>query len=131
MRAPSPSSASKTIMVVDDDKAFRTVVCEVLERAGYRILVAPNALEALQINKTFLGRIDLVLIDVILPLMSGIALAEQIRKRRPVRLLMMSGQADAIAKAAARTPDVRVIPKPMTQDGLLREVRHVLGATIG
>lgn len=126
MSAKSP--ASKTILVVDDDKAFRAVVCEVLEGAGYRILAAPNALEALHINKTFHGRIDLVLIDVILPLMSGIALAEHIRKRRPVRLLMMSGQAEGIAKAAARTPDVRVIPKPLTHDVLLREVREMLGA---
>jgi DNA-binding response OmpR family regulator len=126
MSAPSPSSASKTIMVVDDDKAFRTVVCDVLEAAGYRTLVAPNGLEALQINKTFHGRIDLVLIDVILPLMSGLALAEQIRKRRPVRLLMMSGQAEGIAKAVARTPGIRIIPKPLTHDGLLREVRAML-----
>jgi len=100
----------------------------VLEGAGYRILVAPNALEALQINKTFQGRIDLVIIDVILPLMSGIALAEQIGRRRPARLLMMSGQAEGIAKAAARTPSVRVIPKPLTHDALLREVRGMLGA---
>jgi CheY-like chemotaxis protein len=113
-------------MVVDDDKAFRTVVCEILESAGYRILAAPNALEALQINKKFPGRIDLVLIDVILPLMSGIALAEQIRKRRPVRLLMMSGHAEVIAKTVARGPSVRIIPKPLTHDELLREVREAL-----
>jgi two-component system, cell cycle sensor histidine kinase and response regulator CckA len=118
---------ARTVLVVDDDRAFRDVVRDVLEGAGYRVLVAQNALEALQVNRTFLGSIHLALVDVAMPLLDGIAVAEHLRKKRPLRLLLMSGHPDAVVPARAgmhRT--VAFIQKPRQGADLLRAVREAL-----
>lgn len=118
----------RTILVVDDDKAYAAIVCDVLQEAGYRVLVAQNALEALQINQTFSGRIDLVVVDLVMPLMSGIALAERIQRTRPVRLLLMSGHPGAIRSGWAAPADIAFMRKPVTRTHLLSTVQAVLDA---
>ena len=61
---PRPAA---TVLVVDDDSAFRALVCQMLEASGHRVLAAQNALEAHQISKTFPGRIDLLVVDILKP----------------------------------------------------------------
>jgi CheY-like chemotaxis protein len=119
--------SSKTILVVDQDRAFREVVRDVLEEAGYHVLLAPGALEALQVNRTYRGRLHVALIDAAMPLLDGITVAEQLRKNRPVRLLFMSGQTLPIAKPTGRMcRRTAFIQKPLTSADLLRAVREAL-----
>jgi len=116
----------KTILLVDDDTPFRAIVSELLGLAGYRVLEAQNGLEALRLNRRFPGRIDVAIIDVVMPLMSGVALVDRIRRKRPVRFLLMSG---AISAPAARAPwpqDAAYIQKPFTYRELLGTVRDLL-----
>jgi DNA-binding response OmpR family regulator len=124
MSAPVPTT---TVLVVEDDDAHRALVCEVLEASAYRVLAARNGLEAMQINKTFPDRIALVILDMALPLMSGLALAERLRKKRPFRMLLMSGQPAPLVTVAAQAPDrTAFIQKPFTAEELLGRVREVL-----
>jgi DNA-binding NtrC family response regulator len=117
----------RTILVVDDDRAFRDVVRDALEKAGYRVLLAQGALEALQINRTFQERIHLALIDLAMPLLDGIAVAEQLRRKRPLRLLLMSGQPRAVVPHEARMHRrIAFIQKPRKSADLLRAVRDAL-----
>ena len=127
MSAGAPAD-DRTILVVDDDKAYAAIVCDVLQEARYRVLVAHNALEALQINQTFSGRIDLVVVDLVMPLMSGIALAKRIQRKRPVRLLLMSGHPGANRSGWAAPADIAFMRKPVTRAHLLSTVQAVLDA---
>jgi len=118
---------AKTVLVVDDDSAFRALVCEMLGARGYRVLAAQNALEAHQISRTFAGRIDLLVVDMRMPLMGGLALAEQLRKKRPLRFLFMSGHAPVIGAAIPWPPrQAAFILKPFTGQQLLGKVQEVL-----
>ena len=124
----SATVPTTTVLVVEDDDALRALVCEVLEASAYRVLSARNGLEAMRINKRFPDRIALVILDMALPLMSGLALAERLRKKRPFRLLLMSGLPPLLDSAAAQVPDrTPFIQKPFTPEELLARVRAVLG----
>ena len=115
-------------MVVDDDAALRDAVCELLQSGGYDVLPALNALEALQICKTLPRRLDLAILDLAMPLMGGIDLAGRMRRKRPLRVLFMSGDPTVLGgDSARRLRDAAFIQKPFTRDELLRTVRQVLG----
>ena len=117
----------KTILLVDDDTPFRAIVSEVLGLAGYRVLEAQNGIEALRLNRRFPGRIDVAIIDVVMPLMSGVALVDRIRRKRPVHFLLMSGGIGAPAADRAQcTQDAAYIQKPFTYRELLGTVRDLL-----
>ena len=73
----------KTVLVVDDEEAVLKLSRLILERAGYRVLLARNSLEALRVFRGSSTQIDLVLIDIEMPGMSGIALGAQIEAERP------------------------------------------------
>jgi DNA-binding response OmpR family regulator len=116
----------KTILLVDDDTPFRAIVSELLERAGYRVLGAQNGLEALRLNRRFPGRIDIAIVDIVMPLMSGVALVDRLRRKRPVRFLLMSGDISAPADRAQWPQDAAYIQKPFTYRELLGTVRDLL-----
>lgn len=60
-----------TILVLDDDDVLRGATVRVLSRSGYRVLMAASAVEALQIAKEWVGSIDVLLCDLVLPGLSG------------------------------------------------------------
>ncbi|PYQ42475.1 MAG: hypothetical protein DMF77_12820 [Acidobacteria bacterium] len=91
------------------------------------MLEAQNGIEALRLNRRFPGRIDVAIIDVVMPLMSGVALVDRIRRKRPVRFLLMSGDLTALAADARQWPqDAAYIQKPFTYRELLGTVRDLL-----
>ena len=119
----------KTILLVDDDAPFRAIVSELLELAGYRVLGAQNGLEALRLNRRFPGRIDVAIVDIVMPLMSGVALVDRLRRKRPVRFLLMSGDIRALAADRAQwPPGAAFIQKPFTHRELLGTVRDLLSS---
>jgi two-component system cell cycle sensor histidine kinase/response regulator CckA len=127
MNAPRPPM--KTILLVDDDTPFRAIVSELLELAGYRVLGASNGLEALRLNRRFPGRIDIAIIDMVMPLMSGVALVDRLRRKRPVRFLLRSGDITALAADGAQWPQgAGFIQKPFTHRELLGMVRDLLSS---
>jgi PAS domain S-box-containing protein len=119
-RGPFPGG-EETILIAEDEEAVRGLVCEILRRLGYRVLVAGDGVEALALSQRFPDRIHLLLTDVIMPGMDGRELAERMLAVRPdTRTLFMSGYAEP------PIPDDVLLQKPVTPDALARKVAEVL-----
>jgi CheY-like chemotaxis protein len=132
-RTPRPPGAdgqppAGVILVVDDDPAVLEVAARVLERAGYAVLEARNALEAIAMTRAHQGRLDLVLTDVVMPGMSGRELGELLKRERPdTRLLYMSAYTeDEVIVRGVDVTGMNFVYKPLTLDGLCDAVRRAL-----
>ena len=121
---------SETILVVEDEGGVRRLTERILSRNGYLVLAAPTPRDAIDIASRHKGRIRLLLTDVILPEMSGKALAQHlVSEHPPLRVLYMSGYADdAIVHHGVLEPDTPFIQKPFAPAALLRKVRDLLDA---
>ncbi len=116
--------AQKTILLVEDEEFVRKVAAEVLESAGYRLVVAASAGEALEIGRASAGEIDLLLADVVLPGMSGRDLAGEFESSWPqCPILLMSGRAEELARLGHGK---RYLAKPFSVATLLNSVRETL-----
>ena len=136
---PSPASpaenapvGTETILVVEDDPRLRLLTRKSLERCGYRVLVTGEGNEALRVAASHEGPIHLLLTDVVMPGLSGKAVATAIARTRPdTRVLYCSGYTeDAIVHHGVLEAGVAFLEKPFTPNGLARKVRDVLDATV-
>lgn len=120
----------ETILLVEDEESLRTLTGKMLARNGFRILTARDGEEALSICARENGQIDIVLSDMVMPLLSGRQLAEQVRRQYPqVKFLFMSGYSEhAVVKQLMRDSGARFLNKPFTCDGLLAKLHEVLGS---
>jgi two-component system, cell cycle sensor histidine kinase and response regulator CckA len=121
-------AGTETILLVDDTDLVRRLARDVLSGAGYRVLEAAGADEALQVAGGQPAPIDLLLTDVVMPGRSGVELAERLRTvRTDVRVLYISGYTDlAIVRNGLLAQDAAFLQKPFTPEDLLRKVRQVL-----
>ncbi|MET0547397.1 MAG: ATP-binding protein [Caulobacterales bacterium] len=128
--AAAPRANGETVLVVEDDHNVRAYVVELLKELGYAVLEAPGGDNALAYLKSD-ARIDLLLTDVVMPAMTGRALADAaigIRPQLPV--LFMTGYArNAIEHGGRLDAGVQVITKPFTFAELASKVREVLSAS--
>ncbi len=130
-RVPSDThgdtGGSETILVVEDEEALRSMIEEVLNGSGYKILTASNGTEALETLRR-VSDIHLVITDVVMPEKNGITLSREIARYAPqMPILFMSGYADEqLAHRGILLPDVRFIAKPFTAEQLVQVVRDIL-----
>jgi CheY-like chemotaxis protein len=118
---------SETILLVEDESALQQKICEVMEGAGYQVLVARDGDEGLRVAMTDARRIHLLLTDVVMPNMSGARLAEHLQTARPdTKTLYMSGYPEIGEGSETLRSQPNFIPKPFSQEELLRRVREVL-----
>jgi DNA-binding NtrC family response regulator len=90
----TPTSKLETILVVDDDETVLAVVVGILRHAKFQVLSADNGPRAIKLAKATKGRIDLLLSDVDMPMLSGPDLGEALKKARPdLHVMLMSGGA--------------------------------------
>ena len=78
---PSNSDKARVILIVDDDKDFCHTLKDILEAEGFKILIAFNGDQAYQITKS--NKVELIISDVRMPVVNGIALLEMIREKNP------------------------------------------------
>jgi len=126
---PAPNlGGSETVLVVEDEMGVRDLVRRVLERYGYRVLVTATPREALVIAGGESQPIELLLSDVVLPEMTGPALATEVRALQPgIRVLYMSGYTDSdIVHRGVLVEGTPFLQKPFTPQTLARKVREVL-----
>ncbi|MBK7397994.1 MAG: response regulator [Myxococcales bacterium] len=114
--------------MVEDEAALRAIFQRMLGSAGYQVLVADSGVSALELVGTHTGPIDLVVTDVLMPKMSGVALAERLRSSHPeTRILYMSGYSnEVLGPQGVLTPDTHFIGKPFTASELEDKVREIL-----
>ncbi len=126
--APEPVDGSETVLVVEDVAAVRTVTRAMLERHGYTVLEAHDGETAIRLAEAHRGTIHLLLTDVVMPAVSGRALADHLIALRPVmRVLFVSGYTDdAIVRHGILQDGIAFLQKPFTPDVLARKVRAVL-----
>ncbi|HYO94296.1 MAG TPA: response regulator, partial [Polyangiaceae bacterium] len=117
-----------TILLVEDDDQVRIVAQSILRKQGYHVLTARDAEEALSHSERYAGTIDLLLTDVVMPLVSGRELAEHLTSLRPgVKVLYMSGHTDnCIVRHGTIELNVAYVEKPLTPVRLAAKVRAVL-----
>lgn len=122
------SSGTETILLVDDEEPVQYVVREMLERRGYRVLVAGDGPAALRTSGDFHGDIQLLLTDVLMPRMSGLEVAKCLAVERPlIKVLYMSGYPETVVFADERMPPRRYfLRKPFLAPTLARKVREAL-----
>jgi PAS domain S-box-containing protein len=127
--ASTPAGGTETILVAEDEDGIRDTLARTLSRAGYTVLAAPTAAEALELAEQHPQAIHLLLSDVIMPGMLGDELAAHLHERRPnTKVLYMSGYAgDLMNRYGVLEPGVTVLPKPFTNDELLTAVRTMIG----
>ena len=122
-------TGTETVLVVEDLRALMLATQRVLTRLGYSVLAAGSAEAALNQARGFVGGIDLLLSDVALPGMDGVALARQLGQERPnMKVLFMSGYSEqALHLAEAMPAGFALVEKPFTANTLAQAVRDALG----
>ena len=122
----------KTILVVDDDLSVLSVIKCMLECGDYNVLMAHSAETALRMVERDDLTIDLMLLDVVMPDISGPDLAERILAIRPhMRVLFMSGCTDSeVVRVKILDRALGFLPKPFTSDSLLERVQKVLNPAV-
>lgn len=118
----------ETILLAEDDDIVRGATVAILEYRGYRVITAENGEEAVRLFKE--NRIDMLLLDVIMPGMNGVEAYRIIKEIAPdIRVLFTSGYtAEVLDRELIQEKDVRLLHKPIPPDTLLKVVREVLDA---
>src|SRR5262249_50246070 len=131
-RIATASGRGETILLVEDEDAVRKLIRSALRNAGYTVLEARHGEEALELGRTHLGTIHLVITDVIMPHMSGRDLADRFAELRPeVKLLFMSGYTAEMAVEPKGPDSSRLfLQKPFTPAVLVAKVREILDSHV-
>jgi hypothetical protein len=118
----------ETVLVVEDQAEVRKYAAAALKVYGYQVMQAADADDALLLCERECERIDLILTDVVMPSMSGTALADRLKKRWPgIKVLFMSGYADdTIVNHGVLENAAEFIQKPFSPDQLAIKVREML-----
>jgi len=119
----------ETLLVVEDEGVVLRLTERILSAAGYQVISASNAGEALLRLEKHVGQLDLVLSDVVMPVMNGPELAARLREVRPgLPVLYMTGYSgdSAVVDDPTARLDGPCLRKPFSRDALLRAVRKAL-----
>ncbi|MBN1905380.1 MAG: response regulator [Deltaproteobacteria bacterium] len=125
------TSGNETILLVEDETLVRDLAILMLERLGYKVISASTPNEAIKLAEKHLKDISLMMVDVVMPEMTGRELAEHILKMRPdLKILYMSGYtADVIAHHGVLDSNINFIQKPLFLDDLSAKIREILDSS--
>jgi signal transduction histidine kinase len=123
-----PRGGTETILLAEDDESVRGFTLRVLQAAGYSVRAAVDGAEAVQLFETDGDTVDLAIIDVILPGLSGTAVADRLRTARPgLPVLFSTGDAFHLQEEGfVPSASTEVIRKPFSHAELLRRVRDMI-----
>ena len=115
---------AKTILFVEDEAFVRNVTSEVLRSAGYKVLTAKNADEALAAYREYPGAVDFLLTDVVLPGATGVTLAARLRREDPeLKVLFVTGYAEQLG--LCNSEKAECLAKPFSTVVLLQRIAQL------
>jgi two-component system cell cycle sensor histidine kinase/response regulator CckA len=122
------SRGNEVVLLVEDQDELRGLLRESLQLRGYRVLEAKNGFDALSVAENYGGRIHVAVTDIVMPMMSGRSLAQNLFQARPeTPILFMSGYPhDAANPREAVSPDVDFLQKPFEPAKLADKIRELL-----
>jgi DNA-binding NtrC family response regulator len=126
---PSPfPPAATTILVVDDERISRRVAYRILTEEGYRVLEADSVAETLDVMRLADGRIDLLMLDVVMPECDGVLTGRKVLEQWPhQRILYMSAHpAQVLAEHGLTSLSVPFLAKPYTRGEVVAKVAQAL-----
>jgi two-component system cell cycle sensor histidine kinase/response regulator CckA len=116
----------ETILLVEDDEDVRVLIRDELRKRGYRIVEARNGVEACLVATPYMRKLQLLLTDIVMPGMSGVELARNLRMIKPeLSVLLISGYMDDVG-VSVREPSWAYLQKPFTPEAVADKVREVL-----
>ena len=122
------NGAQPQILVVEDNGALRRLMMRILSGSGYAVLEAPNGAQGVELFRQHSPAVDLAIIDMVMPGMSGLDVAAEIERHQPgMNILYISGFASSVAMESIgqRSPD-RVLIKPFDAAQLIERVTTLL-----
>lgn len=127
-RARAGAGRSGTILLVEDSDVVRELVARMLENGGFNVHKASGGERALSLLRSGDMPFDLLLIDVVMPEMGGVELADKVASEQPdARILFMTGHSDEIVSGKGILGGNReYIGKPFSQEDILKKVRMIL-----
>jgi signal transduction histidine kinase len=127
-RPAAVAGGNETVLLVEDEPVVRELAVATLREKGYTVVEAVNGEEGLRLARQHDGKIDLVLTDVVMPVMGGKEMADALRSSHPnTRVLFTSGYTeDALGHHGVLRPGILFLPKPYLTATLARKVREVL-----
>ena len=125
---PADLWGSGTILVVEDEDMVRAIAERALTRQGYTVITAENGEVALELLETA-DRPDLLVSDVVMPLMDGPTMARHVREKYPdLPILFMSGYAEEQLRKSIDLGNVAFLPKPFSVQQLAEAARDIMPA---
>jgi nitrogen-specific signal transduction histidine kinase len=125
---PVLKRGTETVIVAEDDSQVRELIKEVLEGFGYKVMEAADGEDALKVFNENKDRIQLLILDVVMPKKNGKEVYDEIRKVRPdIKAIFTSGyNVDIIHQKGILEEGSDFISKPISPEELLRKVREIL-----
>ena len=128
----NPRFSGETVLVVEDARPLRDLICEALTKFGCTVLCARDGQEALRLVEQRRTAIDLLLTDIVMPGMNGQALAKKVRSLHPgTKILYMTGYSGEFLRADMLLPGVSLIQKPFAPADLGRKISKMLARQQG
>ncbi len=123
-----PARGKGNILLVEDEKELRALLAETLTDLGYTVLQAGDGEEALEIAKSALASMDMLITDMVMPRMNGRELTKSLRARRPgLPVLFISGYSDVIpSEEEFFNATTQFLQKPFNSESLGHRVRELL-----
>jgi len=125
-----PLPGTETILIIDDETAVLSLTSRMLTRYGYETITATNAKETLHLFEVWPDLpVDLLMVDIVMPDVNGIELAEKIWELRPdLPVLFFSAYSDEEILRPVIARGVPYIAKPFTSIQLTKKIRDMLDA---
>ena len=122
---------TETVLVVEDSELLRNLIAQFLRDSGYKVLIATDGQQGLKVAGEWAETIDLLLTDVVMPVLGGQELAAKLSAKYPgLTVLFMSGYTNsALVHQGVMDGDRSFLQKPFSPDVLLARVREVLDRT--
>jgi len=129
--ASTNGSASHCILAIDDEEGFLGFLKAALERLGYRVLIASNPLKALMVYEERWREIDVVVLDFLLPPLTGDFVFDELQRFNPdVRVVLLTGYEESVPHEMFQKGLRSSLGKPFKLTDLARELEFAISSPV-